>query len=122
MDTLVIDEADAGTWYRISLCVGKSTTVNKVRPLIANYGNDLVSQGWPDLASSLGQGWSEDYPGVNSLEALNSETRDSFWHDSDTGWVHLKMVISEDRTKGGSFRDRIPGRVGKFRIPENSEN
>ena len=45
-----------------------------------------------------------------SLEELNAETRDSFYHDAGNGWIHLKFVADDDRTKGGEVIDREAGK------------
>jgi hypothetical protein len=40
-------DMDVNTWTRVSICAGKGTTVDLIRHINSNYGNDLISQGFP---------------------------------------------------------------------------
>ena len=31
----------------------------------------------------------------------------SYFHDQDSGWLHMKMIILEDRTQGGTLNQKI---------------
>ena len=31
----------------------------------------------------------------------------SYWHDQETGWVHVKLYQHADRTKGGNFTEYL---------------
>ena len=43
---------------------------------------------------------------ATSFEELNLADKDSYWHDSTRGWLHIKLIQSEDRTKGGTIVER----------------
>ena len=59
----------------------------------------------------MSQGWT-DQPHLvaSSLEELNQANSDGWFIDAETGWVHMKLYISEDRTKGGTVVDGRPGK------------
>ena len=93
-----INDSDVNVWYRLSLCVGKSTTVSNVDPRTFNYKNDLH-----------GQFQVTDFTVATSFEELNGATNDAYWIDSDRGWVHVRIIQSEDRTAGGTITEKESG-------------
>ena len=94
-----LNDSEFNSWYRMSLCVGKTTTVNEINPMRFNYKNDIVGQGF------LLDGTS-DHTIATNFEELNLAETDSYWHDTTRGWLHIKMIQSEDRTKGGTIIER----------------
>ena len=93
-----INESEPNVWYRFSLCVGKTTTITSVNPITFNYKNNL-----------RGQGLTTESTIATSFEELNSATNDAYWHDSDRGWLHVRILINEDRTQGGTVTERDSG-------------
>ena len=101
--TFILQDADFNTWYRFSLCIGKGRKLvpneqnqKLVHSSYHNFGDDVIQQGFP-----------YDNDGVQSLSELNAMATDSFWHDEASGWFHVKMVQTEDRSIGGEFEDRL---------------
>ena len=92
-----VQEADPNSWFRFSLCIGKGTAISFIQAKVANFGNDLAQQGWPNRTIT----------GLNSLAELNAQGGDNWYHDTAKGWLHVKLVQSEDRTIGGDILDRI---------------
>ena len=39
-----INDSEVNVWYRMSLCVGKSTVLTDIKPLAFNYKNNLRGQ------------------------------------------------------------------------------
>ena len=94
-----VQEADRNSWFRFSLCIGKGTAISFIQAKVANFGNDLAEQGWPNRTIT----------GLNSLDELNAQAGDNWYHDTAKGWLHVKLVQSEDRTIGGDILDRTTG-------------
>ena len=90
-----ISDAEHMTWYRMSICIGKGTEISAMHGRRFNYGNDL-----------RGQGWNSNPLIVTSFEELNTAEHDAVFVDLERGWVHLRLLQTEDRTKGGIVTDR----------------
>ena len=105
--TVQVHEAEVDTWYRFSLCLGDTSTLTNIYSRRNNYGNDIVSQGWTDQPHLV----------ANSLEELNQANMDGWYIDAATGWLHMKLYITEDRTQGGTLVDRRPDLGGEENWP-----
>ena len=93
-----ISDAEYMSWYRMSICVGKNAVVTEIKPITFNYKNNLI-----------GQGWDGNYVVSNSFEDLQNAQVDSYWHDTQRGWIHMKIIQTEDRTLGGTITERDSG-------------
>ena len=94
----VLTEHEPNTWYRVSFCVGIGTLIDSITHIRFNYKNDITGQGFAD-----GQ-----HKESNSLEEVALSDVDTWWHDPDTGFVHMKFVAVGSRAEGGEFEERRP--------------
>ena len=131
-----VSEAEVGTWYRMSACVGPQAVVNSITnerayvfsevkeyPTNSKSG-EAMSKG-PDIyvANSLLEMATVNdqsrydteqtsFGGAHSAKhrVPNDDTLSyffSYWHDHETGWIHLKLYEHGDRTKGGNFTEHL---------------